>query len=264
MPQLLTPAVVIYVTDYGESDKIVTLYTPKYGKIAGIAKGANRSKKRFVNKLEFFSLLDILAVPSRHSNLLRIDQAELIDPFPTLRESLERYAGGMLICELIRLWTKENDPDPLLYTLLIWSLDNINHGQLVTNIVIFFQLRMLKILGYQLSLTACLNCGNMTHKAGFSFSAAHNGLICQGCIPSKGDHLSSLSMNTIKTLEMGQTLSLDKLSRLKFSKQSTVEAISLLRSYIPYLLQRDIHSWKLFEKVLRPSSRYNAFAVNHC
>ena len=47
-------AVVLRVSDLGESDKIVTLYGEQVGKVAGIAKGAKKSKKRFNNKLEIF------------------------------------------------------------------------------------------------------------------------------------------------------------------------------------------------------------------
>ena len=47
-------AIVLRVNDLGESDKIVTFYSKQEGKLAGIAKGAKKSKKRFSNKLEIF------------------------------------------------------------------------------------------------------------------------------------------------------------------------------------------------------------------
>lgn len=251
MALLHTPSVVIHVTDYGESDKIVTLYTLKYGKAVAIAKGAKRSKKRFVNKLEYFSLLDILAATGKYSSLLRIDQAELVNPFPSLRKSVDRYIGAMLICELMRLWTRENDCDELLYNLLIWSLEKLDCGQSVIDTIIFFQLRMLKLLGYQLSLSACVSCGSeLSASSSFLFNPAQNGLVCKRCTSFKGgSHFPLLSMNTIKTLEMAQTLSLEKLSRLKFANQSARETVSLLRTYIPYLLQKDVHSWKQLEAI---------------
>lgn len=138
MALIHTPAVVIHVTDYGESDKIITFYTQKYGKIAAIAKGAKRSKKRFLNKLEYFSLLDIIADTGKHSNLLRLDQAELITPYPFLRKSVDCYNGAMLICELMRLGTRENDCDDKFYNLLVWSLGELNKGQSISDIIIFF------------------------------------------------------------------------------------------------------------------------------
>jgi DNA repair protein RecO (recombination protein O) len=250
MALIHTPAVVIHVTDYGESDKIVTFYTQKFGKTAAIAKGAKRSKKRFLNKLEYFSLLDIIADTGKHSSLLRLDQAELITPYPFLRKSVDCYNGAMLICELMRLGTRENDCDDKLYNLLVWSLGELNKGQCIADIIIFFQLRMLKLMGYQLNLSCCTNCGiTMSNLNTFSFSVVHNGVVCKRCVSVQGGQYS-LSMNTIKTLEMGQAFSLEKLSRLKFTQQSTREAITLLRNYIPYLLQRDVHSWKQLEKTL--------------
>lgn len=56
MPDFSTQAVVLRSVDYGDSDKIVTLFTSGYGKISAIAKGAKRSMKRFGGTLELFSL----------------------------------------------------------------------------------------------------------------------------------------------------------------------------------------------------------------
>ena len=54
-----TEAIVLDCRDHGESDKIVTFFCLDAGRLAGIAKGANRSKRRFVNKLELFSSLQL-------------------------------------------------------------------------------------------------------------------------------------------------------------------------------------------------------------
>jgi DNA repair protein RecO (recombination protein O) len=40
-------AVVLQVTELGESDRIVTMLTENYGKIRGVAKGVRKSKSRF-------------------------------------------------------------------------------------------------------------------------------------------------------------------------------------------------------------------------
>ena len=47
-----TPALVLRGRTHGESDKIVTFLTRDWGKVTGIAKGAKRSQRRFVNVLE--------------------------------------------------------------------------------------------------------------------------------------------------------------------------------------------------------------------
>ena len=51
-----TKAIVLRSIDYGESDRILTFLTDDFGKLKGIAKGARRSRRRFANALEPFSL----------------------------------------------------------------------------------------------------------------------------------------------------------------------------------------------------------------
>ncbi|HYT53423.1 MAG TPA: DNA repair protein RecO, partial [Verrucomicrobiae bacterium] len=55
----VTPAIVLRSRPFGESDKIVSFLTENYGKLTGIAKGALRSRKRFVNSLEPFALINL-------------------------------------------------------------------------------------------------------------------------------------------------------------------------------------------------------------
>ena len=54
-----TAAIVLRHRPYGESDKIVSFLTEDFGKLTGIAKGAMRSRQRFVNSLEPFSLVNL-------------------------------------------------------------------------------------------------------------------------------------------------------------------------------------------------------------
>lgn len=238
-------AIVLQVKDHGDSDKIVTLYTQEHGKIVLIAKGAKRSKKRFVNKLELFSLLTIDFVPSRHSSLMRLDQAELVAPFPRLRENYGLYIGASLLCELVLHWTREHDSDEELFRLLRWALEGLAvAGGGVNRTIIFFHVKMLDILGYRPDLTGCLDC----HALGatgvvYRFSPLRNGLVCSRCEPHATANSQPLSIQTIQLLRRVQDMEQGKLERLQFSPASTREAIALLKRYDNHLLQREVQSW---------------------
>ena len=82
--QIESAAIVLDCRDHGESDKIVTFFCRDIGRITGIAKGAKRSKKRFVNKLEIFSSLCIQHTLPQNGRLAFIAEAELLDGFITL------------------------------------------------------------------------------------------------------------------------------------------------------------------------------------
>jgi len=247
MSFLQSRAIVLKVTDYGESDKIVTFYTQHFGKLKAIAKGAKRSKKRFVNKLEFFSLLDITIIPGRLSTLGLIDNASLLNPFPSLRENYHRYTAAMLVCELMDHWTRENDSDDPLFQLLCWCLHELSGSSSIAEIVIFFQIKMLDILGMGLVLEHCLVCGAMDLTAlPYYFSPAQSGIVCSRCCRTNDIGLIPLSVPAIKSMQMARSLPLTKLNRLKISRKSLAEAATVLKFYCNFQLQREIHSWKQF------------------
>src|SRR5258707_167240 len=60
-----TEAIVLRRTDFGEADRILTLFTPSYGKVRAIAKGARRTTSRLAGHLEPFTRTQLLLAPGR-------------------------------------------------------------------------------------------------------------------------------------------------------------------------------------------------------
>ena len=75
-------SIIMRVKDFGESDLLITFFTPDEGKIKGIAKGARRSRARFVNCLDIFSLESGIQ-----------PEKERRPVFHTLGETPERISG---------------------------------------------------------------------------------------------------------------------------------------------------------------------------
>jgi len=249
MTLLRTAAVVLKIVDHGESDKIVTFYSAAAGRQTGIAKGAKRSSRRFVNKLELFSLLEVGYHRRYQNGLAQIVEADLLDPHINLRRDHDRYIAASLVTELVLSWVRDNDVDPQLFSTLLWALDNLNQGWQPLTTVIFFQIKLLGIVGYQPHLSACVTCGGAESSAGpYSFNMAQGGVICGRC---RGDGITpashiALSLSTMKLLHSAQEMGLEKLKRLRFSNSSHTEAAALLKKYCEYLLQREIQSWAAF------------------
>jgi len=258
MEPVRTAAVVIEVRDYGESDKIVTFYSQDRGRMSGIAKGAKRSLKRFVNKLELFTLLEIHFTDSRSSSLVRLDQADILDHFPHLRTDYSRYTGAILLCELLLQWTRENDPDANIFELLQWGLAQLDDRQRhILWVAVIFQLKLFTLLGFQPRFDGCTNCGRLIPAlAPFHFRPALSGLICAEC----GHTLRSdnqpfghkIDLSTIKLLQRAQEMEPTKLSRLHFTPQQEREAALLLRAYGDNILQREIFAWQQLLKQAVP------------
>ncbi|RKY02805.1 DNA repair protein RecO, partial [Candidatus Poribacteria bacterium] len=85
-------AVVIRAMNYGEADKIVSFYTPRFGKVKGIAKGARKPKNRFSSSLEPFNLGQIVFFEKENAELCLIRSFDVVERFDELRTDLEKLS----------------------------------------------------------------------------------------------------------------------------------------------------------------------------
>ncbi|MGH2469188.1 MAG: DNA repair protein RecO, partial [Chloroflexota bacterium] len=71
-----TEAVVLERRDFGEADRLLTLYTPVRGKVRAIAKGSRRTTSRLAGHVELFTHTRVLLASGR--NLDIVTQCELL------------------------------------------------------------------------------------------------------------------------------------------------------------------------------------------
>ncbi len=244
--QTESPAVVIDCIDHGESDMIVTFFTKNKGRITGIAKGAKRSKKRFVNKLELFSLLTINYTESQHKSLVFIREAELHTSFLNLRSDMQLYSTASVLREFLLVATVEREEDEKLFSLLLWALNSLNEKRPHLSILVIFLLIFFDNIGYRPNLNRCLTCHHpLSSKLHYHFCVASGGIICEKCKAQSYPPLITLSLGTLKLLNSIFDQPLTRLHRLHFSHQTLKQSLAILYEYSRQLLQRDIHSWKL-------------------
>jgi DNA repair protein RecO (recombination protein O) len=245
MSTIRTRGIILKQISHGESDKLVTFYSPSLGKVTAIAKGANRSKKRFVNKLEIFSLLDISCIPPRAGSLFFLSEAELLEPFLSLRTMHNRYIIAVLACELVMRFTGDQDPDQEIFDLLFWLMESIHCGEQPHRIGALFHLRLLGYCGYQPQLETCNVCHcPVTNRRSFALQPAGGTLVCSHCNSSIQQSNFSLSLQSIKFMQAAQQLQINQLQRLQMTETTALEALKIFYRYSQHLLQRDIHSWR--------------------
>jgi DNA repair protein RecO (recombination protein O) len=248
-----TEAIVLRFLNYGESDRIVTFYTAGFGKLKGIAKGAQRSRKRFVNVLEPFCRLELL-FSRRGEGLALIESADAACHFANLRNDLEKSMTASCLIDLTDQFTPEETPNEPLYRLLGDFLALLEGGAaLPESLLRFFQIRLLGLTGYDPVLDRCLVCNTPLNPAvRYRFTAAAGGLLCGGCRPDAPDALP-VSLGTIRTLALGRELPPERLGRLLWSVQSAQESRRLLECFIRHLLGRELKSVEVLNEIRRLS-----------
>jgi DNA repair protein RecO (recombination protein O) len=246
--QVESAAIVLDCRDHGESDKIITFFCKKLGRITGIAKGAKRSKKRFVNKLEIFSSLLITHTLPQDGRLAFIAEAELLDGFLTLRKDFPCYATASVIQEVILLATKDMESDDEVYPLLLWSFRNLANQRHPVSVLIFFLIRFYAIIGYCPILANCHSCGKkLIENESYSFYPQNGCIHCKKCNRGHKSTRIQLSCGTLRSLDMALKQPIERLQRLKFTEQSRQESLSFLHFYGRQLFQREIISWAIMD-----------------
>jgi DNA repair protein RecO (recombination protein O) len=241
-------AIILRTRDHGESDRLVTFLASACGKLTGIAKGARRSKKRFVNTLEPLSLVHMTFVERASSGLVRIDASELRNPFTALRQDLVRLGYASLGAELVLELAPEREVDPALFALLAQYLERLEAGRDPETLALLFQARILNLSGFGPNLQRCVRCGEEPTVPGeWYFSVSRGALLCPA--HRSGGGTAPLSPGTILILRQAQRLPLEKLWRLTFHRQSRAECRTLLLGLIRHHLEKDLKSLAVLQQI---------------
>lgn len=240
-----TRGIVLHIAAHRESDKLVSLYSRELGRVTGIAKGAMNSARRFVNKLEAFSLLQVGYRPPRgQAGLLFLAEADLLRSHLALRQDYRRYVAAMYLCELILRFTRESDPDPGLFALLQWALVSLDQDAPPLKTTALFHLLLLSHAGYRPDLSRCATCRTEVGPDRTFTLLPGGALLCSACQPLSSSRHTLLSVQTLKILDSAQTASPEWLNRLRFPERAAAVALEALQQFSHHLLQQDIHSWK--------------------
>ncbi len=257
-----TRGIVLSVSDHGESDKLVTFFSPDIGRATGIAKGAKRSKQRFVNKLEPFSLLQIMYRSSRHGGLLFLREAELENSFFLLRRHYDCFVVAMFACELVLRFTREQDQDQAIFFLLLWALQILESGREPLQVAALFHLRLLGAAGYQPKLDRCGFCTKpVLSGRRYTLHPGSGLLVCDQCRSDMPKSMFSLSVQTLNFLRKAQFIDLSHLDRLRLPCRTADKTLLILYRYTRHLLQRDINSWRQVRGLRRTANESRPVAV---
>jgi len=249
-----TEAIVLRRADFGEADKILTLYTPHLGKLRVIAKGVRRPTSRLGGHVELFTHSAMLVAKGR--NLDIVTQSETIHSFIGLREDLVRTAFSCHVAELTERLVEEGIESYPLFELLLRTFERISSGDDPEIATHFFEVQLLGHLGYRPELRHCCHCQVVVGPTGNFFSPVAGGVLCTDC--GRADAMGKgLTTNAFKMLRLMQSGTYATAARVRLDESLRREIDSLLKGYVEYVLERKLKSAALLEALRRTASKAN-------
>ena len=233
-------AFVLSSLDYGDSDRIVSLFSLEHGRVRAFAQGARNSRKRFGPALEPFARIHVQA--RIKEGLSSLQQADIISIYPSIRADLERIAHALYACELVEAITPEGSPVPRLYRLLAAYLERLESETAIEVDRRFFEINLLNILGYRPSLESCSRCDSPFGDAG-AWLQDGSETVCRFCCAGG----KSLSAATLKALTA--CLKTGQFGQIQFSAEVLRQAGDVLSEAISAHTGRRLKSLEFLQQV---------------
>ena len=253
-----TEAVVLRRTDLGEADRILTLYTPTYGKVRAVAKGVRKPASKLGGHLDLFTRSKLLLARGR--NLDVVTGAETLDAYRGLRseglestapgdagggddasDALERIGVAYYLAELLDRFTEEGMESRPVWDLLVAALRALSDGVTPAVVARHYELRLLGYLGYRPQLEECAGCGEPLKPEENHYSLEAGGVLCPEC-RNHDPLVEPLSVNALKLLRLLAREDPATVARLRFGPQLADEVEGVLRRSIRHIGERELES----------------------
>ena len=234
-------------SDYGEADRLLTLYTRQLGKTRALAKGARKIASRKAGHIEPFTHAKLQLAKGR--DLLILTQADTVDAYLPLREDLILTSHASYVMELLDRFTYEEEIEsPSTFRLLTDTLSRLASKSDPWLVIRYYEMRLLDHLGFRPQLFECANCGREIKAEDQYFSFSAGGVICPRC--GKGlPNLHAISVEALKYLRHFQRSSYAEATRARPDLDVQQETETLMQGYFTYLLERELNTPGFLKKI---------------
>lgn len=178
-----TNAINLKSYNLSESDKIIVMYSQDKGLIKCVAKGAKKSNSKLGGRLDMFVANKLLLYKGK--NLDKICQAEALNTFNKTRTNYDKLLYSSYLAEIINNFCTENDANSEdIYQLFYLALEHISNAKNKTEVLIYtikFQLKIMKLLGYEMTFDRCIHCNKEIGDKNSYFDINQGGSLCEEC-----------------------------------------------------------------------------------
>ena len=263
-----TQAVILRRRDYGDADRVLTVFTPDRGKLALIGKGIRKTTSRKAGHLELFTHVSFLAAQARTWDI--ITEAQAIHSFRHLRMDLDAISQASYVAELVDAFTQDEDENRLLWDLLLVVLLELDGGVEAGGVeaggvetgdgkgakadfsvlMRWFDLHLLGLVGFQPELFHCLNCGDDLEPVINYLSVREGGIYCPRCGEHRGG-TEPIEVDELKVLRYLQSRPWATVRNLTVRPAIMARVENILYRILITVLERQLKSVNFMRHVRR-------------
>lgn len=219
--------IVIRSIDYGEGNKILTVFSKEAGKISMMARGAKKVKSRHAAIAQLFTYGEFICYKS--GSMGTLNNGEIWNAYNRLKDDIHKTAYAAYLMELTDRMLGENERNAPLFVQLKASLDAIDEDkdpQIVTNI---YELKMLSIAGYMPVLGECVSCGSK--EGTMTVSISLGGTVCARCRHTDPGSIA-VSETALKLLRLFLHMDIRRLGKTEVKETTKKQLKLIIRQFL--------------------------------
>jgi DNA repair protein RecO (recombination protein O) len=220
--------IVLRSMDYGEGNKIISLFTPDIGKIGVMARGAKKVKSRHAAVTQLFTYGDFVLYKQK-GQMGTLNQGEIIEAHHALRENLHMSAYSAYLVEMTDRMLGDEEGSAYLFEQLRAGLSSIEDHKDMQIIVHLFEMKMFELAGYLPVTDCCVSCRSKMDLA--AFSPILGGVVCVRC-RSKDPMNITVSEGTLKLLKLFPRMDMRRLGAVQVKEDTKAQLKVCMRAYM--------------------------------
>lgn len=178
MDTFTVEAVVLKTDDFGDANRVVTLFTRELGKIEANAYGCRRARSPLSGALQMFNHISATLTAGAKVDIIR--EADIIKFYDALTADLERLGYASLLFEIVNRMTLPRQTEPETFALLTNSLPALSRRN-PRIAALIGACQFMETSGMQLNFSRCVLCGTELD-GDAAMSLIDGGAICMDCI----------------------------------------------------------------------------------
>ncbi len=238
-------------TNYGESNKILTLLTKEKGKIGVMARGAKKPRSKLASGSQLLTHGQYLY--QKGKGLGSLYQADPIELFRYIKSDITVMAYAVYMIDMVDKLTEEGQPLPTLFSWLLKLLELLEEKRAPKVLRIIFDLRMLKLAGIQPELEGCVSCGGQDGP--FSFSIGLGGLVCANC-RHQDSHAYPLPNSVTRLFYLFQKIDPNQIGEITLKEETVQLMTKMIDEYLEHYSGLNLKSKRFIDQIekLEPPS----------
>ncbi len=181
MPARETEAIILKTFPLGEADRLVSFLGRSSGRVRGVATGARRLKNRYGSTLEILSHVQLWYLEKETRELVRIQQAELLESFHKAQSDYGLSTGLAVVSEVAEVILPEHEVSEPMFRLVLLTAREIERTASWPLPLSYFSFWTVRLGGWLPRFDRCASCSSPFGTQPAFYGALHSGLFCEKC-----------------------------------------------------------------------------------